>query len=40
MMLESLSMELLTTFNIFIGAGLGGIWSIMLESLTEKYYPN
>jgi FLVCR family feline leukemia virus subgroup C receptor-related protein len=30
---------LLAIFNFFIGAGTGGLYSLFLESLMEKYYP-
>jgi FLVCR family feline leukemia virus subgroup C receptor-related protein len=36
---DSLSFILLTITHFFIGAGFGGIYSILLESLMEKHYP-
>lgn len=36
---EYLPFVILCFLNIFIGCGLGGLYSIMLESLMEKHYP-
>ncbi|CAD8052995.1 unnamed protein product [Paramecium primaurelia] len=36
---EFLPFQLVILMNFFIGAGLGGIYSILLESLMEKHYP-
>ncbi|CAD8189562.1 unnamed protein product [Paramecium octaurelia] len=36
---EFLPFQLVIMVNLFIGAGLGGIYSILLESLMEKHYP-
>jgi FLVCR family feline leukemia virus subgroup C receptor-related protein len=37
--MDSLPFSLTAIFNFFIGAGLGGTYSILLESLMEKHYP-
>ncbi|CAD8085355.1 unnamed protein product [Paramecium sonneborni] len=36
---EFLPFNFIIFLNLFIGAGLGGIYSILLESLMEKHYP-
>ncbi|CAK74057.1 unnamed protein product (macronuclear) [Paramecium tetraurelia] len=36
---EFLPFQLVIIVNLFIGAGLGGVYSILLESLMEKHYP-
>lgn len=30
---------ILVFINFFIGAGLGGLYSVLLESLMEKHFP-
>lgn len=37
---EYLPFPIICILNIFIGCGLGGLYSILLESLMEKHYPS
>jgi FLVCR family feline leukemia virus subgroup C receptor-related protein len=34
-----MSVEVIAIINIFVGGGLGGLYSVFLESLMEKHYP-
>lgn len=36
---ENLPFTMVTISNFVIGAGLGGLYSVLLESLMEKHYP-
>jgi FLVCR family feline leukemia virus subgroup C receptor-related protein len=36
---ELMNVPILVIFNFVIGAGLGGIYSVLLESLMEKHFP-
>lgn len=39
LLFEYLPANFVIFLNLFIGGGLGGIYSIFLESLMEKHYP-
>lgn len=36
---ETMPFTLLLMLNFLIGAGLGGLYSVLLESLMEKHFP-
>jgi FLVCR family feline leukemia virus subgroup C receptor-related protein len=39
LLFEVLPIALIMFMNFFIGAGLGGLYSVLLESLMEKHFP-
>jgi uncharacterized protein involved in response to NO len=39
LLFENLPVSLLIIINFFVGAGLGGLYSVLLESLMEKHFP-
>lgn len=38
-LLEDIPFIILVFINFFIGAGLGGLYSVLLEALMEKHFP-